>query len=158
VLFPSLRLAYLVVPPRLVDAVAAAKSVLERFPPALDQAVLCDFIVEGHLGQHMRRMRDLYASRLDSLVRSARAGLSGLLEMSPLRGGLQIVGWLPAGVNDIQAWQAAGTHGVDSCPLSLLTIERTMPPGLVLGVASAGDRAIRRGVERLGCALRELPR
>jgi len=155
VLFPSLRLAFLVVPPRLVDAVVAAKSVLERFPPVLDQAILCDFIVEGHLGQHMRRMRDLYASRLDCLVRSARAGLSGLLEMSPLQGGLQIVGWLPPGMNDVRAWRVAGEHGVDSCPISLLAIERALPGGLVLGVASAGDRAIRRGVERLGQALRQ---
>jgi GntR family transcriptional regulator/MocR family aminotransferase len=158
VLFPSLRLAFLVVPPRLVDAVEAAKSVLERFPPVLDQAVLCDFITEGHMGQHMRRMRDLYASRLDCLVRSVRTGLTGLLEMSPLRGGLQVVGWLPPGMSDVEAWKAAGEHGVDSCPLSLLSIERTLPGGLVLGVASAGDRAIRRGVERLGQALRELQR
>jgi GntR family transcriptional regulator / MocR family aminotransferase len=158
VLFPSLRLAFLIVPSRLVDAVVAAKSVLERFPPVLDQAILCDFIVEGHLGQHMRRMRDLYASRLDCLIRSARTGLSGLLEISPLRGGLQVVGWLPPGVSDVEAWQVAGKHGVDSCPLSLLAIERTLRGGLVLGVASAGDRAIRRGVERLGQALRELQR
>ena len=158
VLFPSLRLAFVVVPPRLVDAAAAAKSVLERFPPLLDQAILCDFIVEGHLGQHMRRMRDLYASRLDCLVRSVRTGLRGLLEMAPLRGGLQVVGWLPTGVSEIEAWQHAGEHGVDSCPLSYLSIERTLPPGLVLGVASAGDRAIRRGIDRLGEALRELHR
>jgi GntR family transcriptional regulator / MocR family aminotransferase len=158
VLFPSLRLAFLVVPPRLVDAVAAARSVLERFPPLLDQAILCDFIVEGHLGQHMRRMRDLYASRLDCIIRSVRTRLSGLLDMSPLRGGLQIVGWLPSGVNDVQASQLAGEYGVDSCALSRLSIERTLPGGLVLGVASAGDRAIRRGVERLGEALRQLAR
>jgi len=103
-------------------------------------------------------MRDLYASRLDCLVRSVRTGLTGLLEMSPLRGGLQVVGWLPPGMSDVEAWKAAGEHGVDSCPLSLLSIERTLPGGLVLGVASAGDRAIRRGVERLGQALRELQR
>lgn len=156
VLFPSLRLAFLVVPPRLIDAVAAARSVLERFPPLLEQAILCDFIVEGHLGQHMRRMRDLYASRLDRIVRCARAELDGVLEMSPLRGGLQIVGWLPPGMDDVRACQVAADNGVDSAPLSVLSIDRTLPPGLVLGVASAGDRAIRRGIERLGRALREL--
>lgn len=156
VLFPSLRLAFLVVPPRLVDAVVAARSVLDRFPPLLEQAILCDFIVEGHLDQHMRRMRDLYASRLDRIVRCARAELSGVLEMSALRAGLQIVGWLPAGMDDMQACQVAADNGVDSAPLSVLSIDRRLPPGLVLGVASAGDRAIRRGIERLGCALREL--
>jgi GntR family transcriptional regulator / MocR family aminotransferase len=157
-LFPSLRLSFLIVPPRLVDAVAAARSVLERFPPLLDQAILCDFITEGHLALHMRRMRDLYASRLDRLVRCARAELSGVLEMSPQRAGLQIVGWLPEGVDDIQACQLGAAHGVDSVPLSLLSVDRKPPPGLVLGVASSGDRAIRRGMERLGRALRELKR
>jgi GntR family transcriptional regulator / MocR family aminotransferase len=156
VLFPSLRLAFLVVPPRLVDAVTAARSVLERFPPLLDQTVLCDFITGGHLGQHMRRMRDLYASRLEILVRAARTSLSGVLELSPLRAGLQIVGWLPEGMEDVRACAAAAQDGVDSVPLSALTLERRLPPGLVLGVASAGDRAIRRGVERLGGALRQL--
>jgi GntR family transcriptional regulator / MocR family aminotransferase len=158
VLFPSLRLAFLVVPPRLVDAVAAARSVLERFPPLLGQAILCDFISEGHLALHMRRMRDLYASRLDRLVRCARVELSGVLEMSPQRAGLQIVGWLPADVDDVQASRLGAEHGIDSVPLSLLGVERQPPPGLVLGVASAGDRAIRRGIERLGRALRELKR
>ncbi len=157
-LFPSLRLAFLVVPPRLVDAVAAARSVLERFPPLLDQSILCDFITEGHLALHMRRMRDLYASRLDRLVRCARAELNGVLEMSPQRAGLQIVGWLPEGVDDIQACQMAAAHGVDSVPLSLLGVDRKPPAGLVLGVASPGDHAIRRGIERLGRALRELQR
>jgi GntR family transcriptional regulator/MocR family aminotransferase len=158
VLFPALRLAFLVVPPRLVDSVAAARSVLDRFPPLLDQAILCDFIAGGHLAQHMRRMRDLYASRLDRLVRCARVELGSVLEMSPLRAGLQIVGWLPADMNDVEACQRAAQYGVDSVPLSLLGIERPPPPGLVLGVAPAGDRAIRRGVERLGRALREMQR
>jgi GntR family transcriptional regulator / MocR family aminotransferase len=108
------------------------------------------------LGQHMRRMRDLYASRLEILVRAARTSLSGVLELSPLRAGLQIVGWLPEGMEDVRACAAAAQDGVDSVPLSALTLERRLPPGLVLGVASAGDRAIRRGVERLGGALRQL--
>jgi GntR family transcriptional regulator/MocR family aminotransferase len=78
------------------------------------------------------------------------------LELSPLRAGLQIVGWLPQGMDDVRACEAAAREGVDSVPLSALSLERTVPPGLVLGVASAGDRAIRRGVERLGSALRQL--
>jgi GntR family transcriptional regulator/MocR family aminotransferase len=73
-----------------------------------------------------------------------------------LRAGLQIVGWLPQGMEDVLACAAAAQDGVSSVPLSALTLERTLPPGLVLGVASAGARAIRQGVERLGGALRQL--
>jgi len=59
VLFPALRLAYLVVPPAMVDRFAAAQSLSMRHAPLLDQAVLCDFITEGHFARHIRRMREL---------------------------------------------------------------------------------------------------
>ena len=64
VLFPALRLAYLVVPPGMVDRFAAAQSVSMRHAPLLDQAALCDFITEGHFARHIRRMRELYSERL----------------------------------------------------------------------------------------------
>jgi GntR family transcriptional regulator/MocR family aminotransferase len=64
VLFPSLRLGYLVVPPDMVDYVSATVSVTSRHAPLLEQAVLCDFIAEGHFGRHLRRMRQIYAERL----------------------------------------------------------------------------------------------
>ncbi len=69
VLFPALRLAYLVVPSDMVDIFAAAESVSTHHPPLIDQAILCDFIREGHFARHVRRMRELYAERLSVLVR-----------------------------------------------------------------------------------------
>lgn len=73
VLFPSLRVGYLVVPPDLMDYFAAALSVTNRHAPLLEQAILCDFITEGHLGRHVRRMREVYARRLSSVVGSKAA-------------------------------------------------------------------------------------
>lgn len=157
-LFPGLRLAFLVVPPRLAGAVAAARSVVERFPSVPFQATLCDFITEGQFAQHVRRMRDVYAARLDTLVRSARAELGGLLELRAPHGGLQVVGWLPAAIDDSEAARAAAEHGIDSSPLSALRVHRPLPGGLVLGVTAAGERAIRLAVRRLGHALRLLLR
>ena len=81
VLFPALRLAYLVVPPTMVDRFAAAQSVTMRHAPLLDQAVLCDFITEGHFARHIRRMRELYAERLAVFLESSRSRLDGLLEI-----------------------------------------------------------------------------
>ena len=63
-LFNSLRLGFLVVPERIVDAFAAARTLLDRHPPTLDQAILADFILDGHFGHHVRRMRQMYARRM----------------------------------------------------------------------------------------------
>jgi len=155
-LFPGLRLGFLVVPATLVDAMAAARSVTERFPSVPDQATLSDFIAAGHLDQHMRRMGDLYTARFEALVRSARRSLKDLMEVSPAGAGLQVVGWLASGIHEHEAARGAAARDVDSVPLSKLMIERSMSPGLVLGVASVDVRAIRRGIERLGAALGEL--
>jgi GntR family transcriptional regulator / MocR family aminotransferase len=155
-LFSALRLGFLVVPPRLVDAVTAARSIIDRFPAVPDQAILCDFISEGHMEQHMRRMRELYATRFDALVRSARRHLEGVMEVSPMHGGLQVVGWLAQDLKEDEARRRAAERGIDSVALSWLTIDREMPPALVLGVTSADVRAIGRGMKRLGQTLREL--
>jgi GntR family transcriptional regulator/MocR family aminotransferase len=153
-LFPGLRLAFLVLPPKLAGAVAAARSVVDRFPSIPLQATLCDFLTEGHFSQHVRRMREVYAMRLQTLLRCAGAELGGLLDLRPPHGGLQVVGWLPSTMDDREAARAAADHGIDSSPLSATKIDRILPSGLVLGVTAAGERAIRRAVRRLGQALR----
>ncbi|HEV2440887.1 MAG TPA: PLP-dependent aminotransferase family protein [Steroidobacteraceae bacterium] len=157
-LFPSLRLGFLVVPQALLGAVEAARSVLQRFPSVLDQAVLAEFISAGHLEQHMRRMRDLYTMRHDALVRLAAQELSDVLRLSPVTAGLQTVGWLADGIPELEASRVALQQGILALALSRLTIERTMPPGIVLGAAATDVPAIRGGVEQLGVILRSLQR
>ena len=77
VMFPSLRLAYLVVPPALVDAFVAARALSDGCPPALTQAALADFIEQGHFAAHVRRMRAIYQERRDALRESAERHLAG---------------------------------------------------------------------------------
>jgi GntR family transcriptional regulator/MocR family aminotransferase len=155
-LFPSLRLAFLVVPTQLQEAVAAARSILDRFPSVLDQAILTDFIAQGHMEQHMRRMRELYTTRLEALIRGARRELNDVMELSSVPAGLQIVGWLAKGIGETEAAYLAAERGIETVRMSRLTIDRRLPPALVLGAASTDVRAIRRGIEQLGHALREL--
>jgi len=155
-LFPSLRLGFLIVPQSLLGAVDAARSVLQRFPSVLDQAVLAEFIGAGHMEQHMRRMRDLYTARHDGLVRLAQQELADVLRLAPVTAGLQTVGWLADGIPEVQASRLAVEQGIVAVPLSQLTVERSMPPGLVLGAADTDFPAIRRGVEQLGVILRGL--
>jgi GntR family transcriptional regulator/MocR family aminotransferase len=153
VLFPALRLAYLVVPSDMVDIFAAAESVSTHHPPLIDQAILCDFIREGHFARHVRRMRELYAERLSVLLESARERLGGLLEIPPVEAGLRTVGWLQGGRSAERAAQAAARYEVEVVPLSRYAWGRVRREGLVLGFAAVDERELRRGVEQLGRAL-----
>ncbi len=153
VLFPALRLGYLVVPPAMVDRFAAAQSVSMRHAPLLDQAVLCDFITEGHFARHIRRMRELYAERLGVLLESWRSKLQGLLEVPVVEAGLQTVGWLAPGIRADYAASEAAKSEVEVIPLSRYFSRRSGRQGLVLGFAAVDTRELRRGVEQLARAL-----
>jgi GntR family transcriptional regulator / MocR family aminotransferase len=153
VLFPSLRLGYLVVPQDLVDRVAAIKSLTSRHPPLLEQAVLCDFMTAGHFARHLRRMRQVYAERLSVLLDGARQYLVGLLDVSKVEAGLQTAGWLRAGLEGESAATAAAARGVEVTPLGRYSRRRLDREGLQLGFAAVDAAEIGRGVRELATAL-----
>jgi len=155
VLFPSLRLGYLMIPPDLVSYFAATKSVTSRHAPLLEQAVLCDFITEGHFGRHLRRMREVYAERLSVLMESGRQRLAGLLKISNVEAGLQTVGWLCDGIDAESAAKAAAAREVEVIPLSRYSRRHMAQEGLQLGFAAVDAAEIRRGVRELAVALEE---
>jgi GntR family transcriptional regulator/MocR family aminotransferase len=154
VLFPSLRLGYLVVPPDLAEAFTAARMVTDRQSNTLNQAVVADFINEGHFLRHIRRMRTLYSERQEILLKAARRDLDGLLDVRPCETGLHLIGWLPEGNDDREASQAALRAGVEAPPLSTYSVERRQPGGLLLGYAGSDARQIRDAVRRLAAVLR----
>lgn len=154
VLFPALRLAYLVVPPDLVEAFGSMRFFATRHPPMLEQVTLAAFIAEGHFARHIRRMRTLYAQRQTWLVEAARDELAGLLRVPPAAAGMHLLGWLPPGRNDTQASQQAAAQGVYADPLSAYRIASQPEPALLLGYTAVGEHAIQAGVRRLALALR----
>jgi GntR family transcriptional regulator/MocR family aminotransferase len=155
VLFPSLRLGYLVLPRALVDVFAAARAWSDWHSPTLEQAVLADFFSEGHFVRHLRRMRSLYAHRHAVLLAAARRHLAGLLDVQPTTGGMFTVGWLPSGTDAVAAARIASEQGVTADPLqAYAAARRQLPPGLLLGFAAFDDAAIERGVQQLAAALR----
>jgi GntR family transcriptional regulator / MocR family aminotransferase len=153
VLFPSLRLGYLVVPSDLVDYVSATLSVTSRHAALLEQAMLCDFITEGHFGRHLRRMREVYAERLSVLLECARENLTGLLEISGVEAGLQTTGWLRSGLDGESVAARAAKREVEVTPLSRYSHRRIAREGLLLGFAAVDVKEIRRGVRDLALAL-----
>lgn len=156
VLFPSLRLAYLVLPPDLVPAFTAAISITRRYGPLLDQLVLREFIADGHFARHLRRMRQIYAERLGILTESAHERLAGLVEISDVEAGLQTVGWLRDGIDGEAATAAAAARNVEVAPLSRYSRKYKAREGLKLGFAAYDAREIRRGVRELAIALQSL--
>ena len=159
VLFPALRLGYLVVPPDLVDAFVAARELSDRGSPVIEQSVLADFIAEGNFARHVRRMRALYASRQEALVEAAKQELSGLLNIGPAEAGMHLVGSLPWGADDREASRRATSYGVEAPPVSAYAMkgapypENPHRPGLLLGYAALTEAEILRGVRRLAAAL-----
>ncbi len=149
VLFPSLRLGYLVVPDALVDRFAAVKSVASRHEPLLDQAVLCDFITTGHFGRHVRRMREVYAERLGVLLESARSRLAGALEITAVEAGLQTAALLAPGAEAEPIARAAATRGLEVVALGRYARAPMPRDGLQLGFAALDPGEIRRGVSAL---------
>lgn len=155
VLFPSLRMGYMVVPRDLVDAFVVARALASRFSPTIEQAVLADFVNEGHFARHIRRMRALYAERQALLVEAARGELEGLLEVRPGDAGIHLIGWLHEGADDAAASRAAAERGLDAQPLSAFRMKQRGRDGLILGYAAYNERQIREGVRQLAAALRE---
>lgn len=154
VMFPSLCLAYLVVPEDLIEPFTTSRALINRHLPSLEQAAVADFIVDGHFLRHIRRMRTLYAERQAALVAAARDELAGLLTVAPGEAGLHLVGWLNSGGDDRQAARRAGSHGVEAPALSPFCIEPPARPGLLLGYAAIPPPAIVAGARRLALALR----
>ena len=156
VLFPSLRLGYVVLPEDLVEPFAAAISVTTRHAPLLDQAVLADFITEGHYGRHIRRMREIYAARHRALIDAAREHLDGLLDVCTIEAGLQTIGWLAPGVDGRQVSERADSRGVEVKMCASRRRDGARQHALLLGFAAVDEAEIRRGVGVLRDVIREL--
>ena len=152
-IFPSLRLGCVVIPKDLTDVFIAARALIDRHSPSIDQAILTDFIEAGHFGRHVRRMRALYAERQELLVAAATNELAGLLEVKPATAGMHLIGWLPKGVSDKVASEKAARYGVEAAPLSAYSFAPLLRGGLALGYTTVNAKQIKAGVRRLAQAL-----
>ncbi|MEO8368951.1 MAG: PLP-dependent aminotransferase family protein [Candidatus Solibacter sp.] len=150
-LFNSLRLGFIVLPQRIVEPFMAARTVLDRHPPTLDQAVLADFIMDGHFGHHVRRMRQVYARRSAALC-DASSELAGCLDVVQPVSGMRTLGWVKTQEPDSQVAARARSLGLEVAALSDFTQRHAHPGALVLGFAGCSTAELKRGVEVLAGA------
>ena len=151
--FPGLRLGYLIVPPPLVPAFCDARAVADRQPPGIAQAVLADFIAQGHLTRHVRRMRALYEERRDALLDAVLEHIGDRVEIGDTAAGMHAVAWLKPGVRDQRIAEAALEEGVEVSPLSRYAIRPLGRGGLLLGYVGFPPPALREAVRRLAGVL-----
>jgi len=158
VLFPGLRLGYVVAPPALAGPLARAKAVVDRHSPIVPQAVLADFIQEGHFARHIRRTRDAYAERRAAMLDALDSRMKGVLACGPSDAGLDLCVGVTNGLTEAEAAARAAAAGVDVRPLSYYAhpaagSDCAMPPGMLLGFSAFTPTEIRAGVGRLEQAL-----
>jgi GntR family transcriptional regulator / MocR family aminotransferase len=148
----GLRLGWLVAPPDLVGALAAAKTLADRGSPVLDQLAFADFLACGEFDRHLRRMRPLYRRRRDALLRAMQEHLPEL-EPAGIAAGLHLVAYLPEHLDEAAVVQAAARHGVAVQGLAAYRIGSPGAPGLIFGYADLGERALSQGIELLARAI-----
>lgn len=154
VMFPSLRIGYIVVPEDLVDRFTAVRVAMDIFPPYLPQEVLADFLHEGHFGQHIRKMRSLYGRRREVLIQSLHADFGDMLEEHGAEAGMHVAVTLPEGYRDTEICAAAAEARLYVSPLSPSYIERAPRQGFILGFGSTPVEQIPDAVHALKPLLR----
>ena len=151
-MFPGLRLAFMVVPPGLIDATIAAKHTMDAFAAGHTQAALAEFIREGHLATHLRRLLVEYDRRRRALL-AALETVSDELEVGQSEGGMHLPVYLRRAVDERTLSQRCLAAGVvlsglsrfyQSCPRS----------GFVMGFACASPPRIHAAMRTVAQQLR----
>ena len=155
VLFPSLRLGYMVAPPELIEGFTAARRFIDVHPPMLEQLALADFIVEGHFARHLRKMRLLYLERRNALVDALKRELGDIVDVDVPEAGMHLVAWLPPGVSGQAVVRTATAKDLHILTISQFSPRLLQRDGLMLGFASASPEELRAGVQTLALALRK---
>ncbi len=159
VLFPALRLGFIVAPSDLAERIASIRGYADRSSPILEQATLAAFIEQGYFAQHLRRMRALYAERRALLLSALREHAGALVDVVVPETGTLVVLWLPKGVDDRRLARAVGNAG----PLAVLPISGycVRPPnrlGLLVSFTQARVEQIEPAVRDLARVVRRLRR
>lgn len=151
-LFPSLRLGYLVAPPQLAEPFRRLRSALDDQPSMVAQPALAEFIGSGHLAAHVRRMRQVYAQRQRAFLKAARAHLKGVVAFRAEESGLHLVGRLGSalgGRSDQMLAAAAAREGIVLSALSAYDLFGDGPRGLMFGYAAAPEHLVAPALRRL---------
>lgn len=154
ILFPSLRLGYLLVPEQLVDSMIKIRAVTDQHSSAIDQATLARFLSEGFFLSHVKRMRKLYADRREFFIEQFNSVLGDRFKLQVPEAGLHFVAWLRQKEDLAEIIRVAAGIGIRPMPLSFLCIKAQLDPALAFGFAAWSRAQIREGLAKLAAALK----
>lgn len=149
VLFPALRLGYLVLPHSLVDVFTRAKWLADRQSSLLEQHALTDFITEGHLERHIRRMRSLYDQRRQTLVQSLFSHFGDQVKILGENAGMHLMIKINTNLSDQEIVQRAAQVGVGINAAYPYYLKTNPGSEFVLGYAELNEQQIQEGIRRL---------
>jgi len=159
-LFPSLRIGWLVVPPELMRPFTLAKAYSDTGSSSLEQLVLADFIEGGHLERHVRRSRVRNAARREALEQAVQRHLAGAAHLEGTLAGLHGLLWVPglSNARESELRRAAEAKGVGLYPIRPYYTRAPKRAGYLLGYASLDEEAIDEGIRRIAESLADVQR
>lgn len=157
VLFPALRLAYVIVPESLLDGFLRLRAECDLYTHVFSQMVLADFMAEGHFMRHLRRLRELYARRLEALETACARHMPGVVDLPKVQAGLHTPAYLRAPWTSASAQQAAYKAGLECYGLHNFAIEGKAPEGILLGFGAFPERRLASAVQKLAAVLKRGP-
>ena len=154
ILFPSLRLGYVVAPEQLIDSLVKIRSTMDQHSSAIDQATLARFINEGFFLSHIKRMRKIYAERREFFIKEFKQLLSDRFILQIPEAGLNFVAWLRCEADFAKVERLCAEIGIKPTALSFYCIEAKLKPAFVFGFAAWTPAQIRESLLRLASALK----
>jgi GntR family transcriptional regulator/MocR family aminotransferase len=154
ILYPTLRLGYLVAPEQLLDSIIKIRSTMDQHSPAIDQATLARFLTEGFFLSHVKRMRKLYADRREFFIDIFNKLLKDRFILQIPEAGLHFVAWLRCEADFARVMLIAPKAGIRLLPLSFFCMRAKLKPAFVFGFAAWTSAQIRENLARLASLLK----
>ena len=149
VLFPALRLAYIVLPEKLLNPFLQAKRIIDRGAPTLTQAAVADFMAEGHFVRHLRQLRQHYSGLRQQFVTAVHHHLGAQVHFSAEPAGLHLMLYLKRTLDEAKIVQLAAKEGVYISPGRPFHFEKPPPPSLLLGFSKINQTEMNNGLRLL---------
>jgi GntR family transcriptional regulator/MocR family aminotransferase len=156
ILFPAIRLGYLVLPDRLAGVFTKAKVLADRQAPMLEQYALTDFINEGHMERHIRKMRMVYEKRRNATVESFKEFFGDCASILGENSGMSVLVRFNTGLPDHEVQALAAKERIGIITAAPMYHEGYEPGEFLMGYSDIPEERIRDGIQRLHKALKEV--
>jgi GntR family transcriptional regulator/MocR family aminotransferase len=153
VLFPGLRLGYMVVPESQIDRLRQICALLYCDRPVLNQAIAADFMTGGHFARHIKRMRTLYAERRAALADALVNVFGKRIDLQLQEGGMHLLARFPGCKSDVKWVERAAAHGLAPVALSRWRVNEDCGQGLLLSFTNIAAHNAKEAALRLKRAI-----